>query len=131
MKAKGGVKKSERDQRMADPEVVLKAANSAPTVFSIGPYFLALYVMRKKGHSWRYLADEWLKRFNIEISHVHLHRLYTKEDARLDKLTATELRELGMPEDMIKERLSKDDPTKRLIAADPDEEATEETEDDQ
>lgn len=80
--------------------------------------------MRKKGYSWRYLAD-WVKGFNIEVSHVHLHRLYTAEDARLDKLTRQELRELGMPREMIDERLAKDDPSKRLVARDPDDELAE------
>lgn len=109
---------------VADPETVLKAAEAAPSVFNIPSYFKALYLMRKKGHSWRSLAD-WLTQFNIRISHVHLHRLYTAEDARLDKLTRHELRELGMPREMIEERLAKDDPNKRLVARDPDDEVSE------
>ncbi len=106
---------------IADPETVLNAAQAAPKVFHIASYFQALYVMRGKGHSWRYLSD-WLVQFNIHISHVHLHRLYTAEDARLDKFDRKELRKIGMPREMIDERLAKDDPTKRLIAADPEDE---------
>lgn len=103
---------------IADPDTVLKAAKAAPTVFSIAAYFQALHLMRQKGHAWRYLS-EWLKQFNISISHVHLHRLYVAEDARLDKLTRQELRDLGMPREMIEQRLAKDDPNKRLVAPDP------------
>lgn len=73
--------------------------------------------MRQKGYSWRYLSD-WLAGFNIELSHVHLHRLYSAEDIRLSKLTEKELLRLGMPQDMIDERLAKDDPTNRLVAPD-------------
>lgn len=108
---------------LADPETVLKAANAAPVVFNIAAYFSPLYVMRKKGYSWRYLAD-WLTVFNIEMSHVHLHRLYAKEDARLNKLTRRELMNLGMPPDMIEEIEEKKDPTKRLVAVDPEDERT-------
>ena len=54
---------------IAEPETVLNAAKAAPKVFHIAPYFQALYVMRDKGHSWRYLSD-WLVQFNIRISHV-------------------------------------------------------------
>lgn len=106
---------------VSEPDVLLQAAKAAPRVFSISVYFHALYVMRQKGYSWRYLAD-WLKGFNINVSHVHLHRLYLKEDMRLDRLTAKELQELGMPEEMIAERVEKNDPTKRLVAVDPEDE---------
>lgn len=106
---------------IADPKAVLMAAEAAPRVFNVAEYFRSLYVMRAKGYSWRYLAD-WLKGFNIEVSHVHLHRLYVKEDLRLDRLTAKELQELGMPEEMIAERGAKNDPTKRLVAVDPEDE---------
>jgi hypothetical protein len=129
MKSGHAKKRRDRSKLIAAPGVLLKAAQDAPTVFSIGPYFPSLYVMRNKGHSWRFLADEWLRKFNIYISHVHLHRLYTKEDARLDRLTATALRKLGMPEDMIAERNARDDPTKRLVALDPEDEPDEDDED--
>jgi hypothetical protein len=50
-------------------------------------YFPAIRVMREKGHSWRDLAG-WLRRFEIEISYVHLRRLYLQESARMEKLGA-------------------------------------------
>ena len=96
MKSKAHQKPRVRTKIIADPETVLKAAEAAPRVFNIAVYFHPLSLMREKGHSWRFIAD-WLKGFNIEISHVHLHRLYTKEDARLDRLSANDLREMGMP----------------------------------
>lgn len=108
---------------IALPETLLSAANAAPNVFNIAAYFTPLYVMRKKGYSWRYLAD-WLKGYNIEVSHVHLHRLYIKEDARLDKLSRKELLNMGMPPEMISEREEGRDPTKRLVALDPEDELT-------
>jgi hypothetical protein len=100
------------------PKTVLKAAMIAPRVFSIGAYFRAIYLMREKGHSWRYLA-EWLKRFNIEISHVHLSRLFAQEDERLSQLSRKELSKAGMPPEMIDNLLKKSDPTKRLTSIDP------------
>ena len=97
----------------APPEVVMAAAEKAPRVFSIGAYFRPIYLMREKGHTWRYLAD-WLKKFNINVSHVHLHRLYLAEDERLDRLSREELETLGMPEQMIEERLRSSGPRKRI-----------------
>lgn len=114
---------------VADPETILRAANAAPKVFNIATYFAPLYVMRDKGYSWRYLAD-WLKGFNIEVSHVHLHRLYTKEAIRLARLTRKELQDLGMPPEMIAEHEEKKDPTKRLTAVDPEDEPTDDDEED-
>lgn len=123
MKNKTSKKSKDELARIADPEAVLKAAQAAPKVFNIAAYFSPLYVMRKKGYSWRYLAD-WLKGFNIEVSHVHLHRLYVKEDARLDKLTRKELLNMGMSPEMISDREVDRDPTKRLVALDPEDELT-------
>lgn len=114
---------SRTSRQIVAPEILLEAANAAPTVFNIAAYFTPLYVMRKKGYSWRYLAD-WLKGFNIEVSHVHLHRLYLKEDARLDKLTRKELLNMGMSPEMISDRERDRDPTKRLVALDPEDELT-------
>ena len=113
---------------MADPKTVLRAANAAPLVFNIAAYFLPLCKMRQKGYSWRFLAD-WLKKFNIEISHVHLHRLYIKEDARLNRLNVEQLRQLGFPADRIAKGEADLDPTKRLVAADPEDEPDEGEED--
>lgn len=106
-------------KKIADPETVLRAAKAAPKVFSVGAYFSALYVMRRKGHSWRFLST-WLRQFNIDISHVHLHRLYVKEDARLSALGEKELRELGVPREIIEQMMQGEDPTKRMVAPDPD-----------
>jgi len=106
---------------IASPKAVLSAAEKAPRVFNIGAYFRALYLMRDKGHSWRYLT-EWLRQFNIEISYVHLNRLYAQESERLSRLTRSELEAEGMPSDYIdgimKEFREKSDPTKRLPAID-------------
>jgi hypothetical protein len=99
------------------PSAVMEAARKAPRVFHIAAYFQAIYVMREKGHSWRYLAD-WLAQFNIQISHVHLSRLYAQEDERLSQLTRKQLREIGMPPEMIEDILEKENPTKQLSSAD-------------
>jgi hypothetical protein len=123
MKQKPSKRRTTTPASIAAPETLLKAAESAPNVFNIATYFRPLYVMRGKGYSWRYLAD-WLKGFNIEVSHVHLHRLYIKEDLRLDRLTNQQLLDMGIPQDMIEERAEKNDPTKRLIAVDPEDEMT-------
>ncbi len=66
---------------MADPGVLLAAAEEAPRRFDIVAYLPALQVMRGKGYSWRQLG-EWLRGFNIEISPVHLRRLYVGETDR-------------------------------------------------
>ncbi|MDB6094524.1 MAG: hypothetical protein JWM32_2086 [Verrucomicrobia bacterium] len=95
----------------------MKAAIKAPRVFSIGAYFQPIYLMREKGHSWRFLA-EWLQQFNIEISHVHLSNLFAREDERLSRLTRKELYEIGMPKEMIEGILEREDPAKRLSAID-------------
>lgn len=120
-------KPAKRTAPLASPNALLAAAKAAPHVFSISEYFHPLYVMRQKGYSWRYLAD-WLKGFNIEVSHVHLHRLYVKEDARLDRFNRKQLEQLGMPQEMIEEREAKHDPTKRLVAVDPEDQPTDDEE---
>jgi hypothetical protein len=125
MSKKAGPSTKRAKRSIPSPDTLLEAANKAPQVFNVSAYFKPLYVMRKKGHPWRYLAGVWLKSFNIEISHVHLHRLYSKEDARLSRLSRKELLEMGMPRKMIDEREAKDDPTKRLVAADPEDEPDE------
>lgn len=66
---------------MVDPAALLQAAETAPRRFNITGYFPALRVMREKGYSWRQL-DDWVRGFNIAISHVHLRRLYVQESAR-------------------------------------------------
>lgn len=66
---------------MADPGVLLAAAEKAPRRFEIVAYLPALQVMRGKGYSWRQLG-EWLRGFNIEISPVHLRRLYVGKTDR-------------------------------------------------
>ena len=71
---------------MAGPEALLLAAEAAPRLFDIGGYYQALHVMREKGYSWRHLGD-WVRGFNIEISHVHLRRLYLQEAERLGQMT--------------------------------------------
>ena len=114
-------------KEISSPEDVQAAAEKAPRVFSIGAFYRPIWTMRNKGYSWRYLAD-WLKKFGIEISYVHLRRLFAHEDARLSKLNEKQLLELGMPPDQIKERLESIDPAERLPAADPgDDEPEEET----
>ena len=124
MKPKQRERKPTGMSQLADPKTILRAANAAPHIFNIAEYFRPLYVMREKGYSWRFLSN-WLVGFGIEVSHVHLHRLYVKEDARLSRLTEQELLALGMPIEMIAEREAKEDPTKRLIAPDPEDEAGE------
>ena len=127
------MKKSPKSRKkvnaIAEPATLLKAANEAPTVFSVAAYFTPLYVMRQKGHSWRYIAD-WLKGFHIEVSHVHLNRLYVKEDARLSRLTRNQLLDMGMPPEMIDERQTTDDPTKRFVAPDPEDQPDEDEDED-
>lgn len=115
--------------KLAPPDVVLAAAQAAPHVFSISEYYPSLYLMREKGYSWRYISD-WLKEFQIEISYVHLHRLYAKEHLRLTRLTRKELLALGMPPKMVAEHEEKKDPTKRLTAADPEDEPADDEEED-
>lgn len=72
-------------RKMADPGALLRAAESAPKRFDIGGYFQALRIMREKGYSWRHLG-EWVRGFNIEISHVHLRRLYVLENERQGRM---------------------------------------------
>ena len=117
-KPKRSAKKVQSSEKIADPETLLAAAEKAPSVFSIAGYFRPIYVMRRKGYSWRHLR-EWLHGFNIEISPVHLRRLYVQENERLSRLSAEELSAMGMPQEMIDGCLKESDPTKRLIAADP------------
>lgn len=117
-------KKPERQQRISDPETMLAAAEKAPSVFNISSYFRALYVMRQKGYSWRDL-ESWAAKFGINISAVHLRRLYVQENARLAAKSAEELRAQGCPDEMIADILRKDDPTERLTAQDPEDAALE------
>lgn len=114
-------------KEIMSPEDVLAAARMAPRVFNMPAYYHPVLVMRDKGHSWRSIA-EWLKMFNIEMSHVHLRRLFIRERIRLSKLSAKELREEGVPEDILKEILDSGDPVKRLPAADPEDEDNDEGE---
>lgn len=74
-------------RKMADPAALLLAAEAAPKLFDIGGYYQALHVMREKGYSWRHLG-EWVRGFNIEISHVHLRRLYIQESESRGQATA-------------------------------------------
>lgn len=108
-----------KPSEIASPDVVTAAAEKAPRVFHIGAYFRPIFLMREKGHSWRFISD-WLRQFNIEVSYVHLRRLYVQEDARLDEVTAAQKRKLGMPEEMIAKDAADFDPVKRLTAPDPD-----------
>ena len=118
---------SSRDKEKADareiaaPDAVLAAAEKAPRVFNISAYFRAIRIMREKGHSWRFLAD-WLKQFNIEVSYVHLNRLYAQEHERLSRLTRAEMEANGWPADeidaVIEEFAQKSDPTRRLHSVD-------------
>ncbi len=105
---------------IAPPEVVLKAAEEAPRVFSIGAYYQPIRTMRVKGRSWRETAG-WLRQFNIRISHVHLRRLFVEENARLADLTKEELEGKGAPDEVIEEILEKGDPARRITARDPEE----------
>jgi hypothetical protein len=111
-------KKQNASKSIPTPEELLRAAEQAPAAFNIAAYFRPIYIMREKGHSWRDL-EQWLLRFNIEMSHVHLRRLYIQEDKRLSKLTEKELKKIGMPSKMITEILEKNDPIQRLPAPDP------------
>ncbi len=101
---------------------MLVAAEKAPSVFNIAAYFRAIYVMRQKGYSWRQL-ESWVHEFGVEISAVHLRRLYVQENARLTEMSAEGLAAQGCPEDMIDDLLSKNDPTGRLTAVDPEDAA--------
>jgi hypothetical protein len=67
--------------KIASPESVLAAAEEAPAAFRIDPYYPAIARMREKGHSWRGIAL-WLREFNIQISYVHLRRLFGAEGQR-------------------------------------------------
>ena len=104
-------------RRIADPETLLAAAEEAPSVFNMATHFRPVFVMRQKGYSWRHLG-EWLRDFNIEISPVHLRRLYVQEDKRLSKLSAEELAALGLPQEMIDGYRQKSALPKRRPAAD-------------
>ena len=66
---------------IASPERVLAAAEAAPEAFRIDAYFPAILRLREKGHSWRQIAL-WLRKFNLEISYVHLRRLFGAESER-------------------------------------------------
>jgi len=103
---------------IANPAILLKAAEDAPRVFNIAHYFRPIYVMREKGYSWREIGV-WLGKFNILISPVHLRRLYVQEHKRLSLLSADELRRLGASDELITQLFGDSDPTGHLIAADP------------
>jgi len=109
---------------IASPEEVLAAAELAVPVFHIAKYYGSIRLLRKKGYSWRWISD-WLKQFRIEVSYVHLRRLFVEEDKRLSLLEERQLLELGMHPENIKETLEKDDPANRLPSADPWDEAEE------
>jgi hypothetical protein len=76
------------------PEAVLAAAERAPRAFDMAAYHPAIRIMREKGNSWRDLAI-WLRRFEIEISYVHLRRLYIQENARIARLGTGPAQEQG------------------------------------
>ena len=101
-------------RKMAEPEALLLAAKAAPKLFDIGGYFEALQVMREKGYSWRHLG-EWVRGFNIEISHVHLRRLYVQESERQARTAAQNTGEAG---ESGPERWSSRGRTKATPAAD-------------
>jgi len=63
------------------PDLVLAAAEEAPEAFRIEAYHSAILRLREKGHSWRRISD-WLREFNIEVSYVHLRRLFGAESAQ-------------------------------------------------
>ncbi len=117
-RAQSKSKKSQSTRPIAAPAELLAAAETAPSIFNIAAYFTSIYLMREKGYSWRQL-EAWLEKFGIEISAVHLRRLYVSEDARLTELSTAELSALGCPQHMIDHYLSKQDPAQRLTAADP------------
>jgi hypothetical protein len=106
------------------PAKVLAAAELAVPVFNMAIYYRSVRLMREKGYSWRELAD-WLKQFRIEVSYAHLRRLFIAENKRLSKLTFEQLRAMGMPSEMAKEIIEKEDPVNRLPAADPGDEEEE------
>lgn len=117
--------KNIRGQRIiADPAVLLAAAEEAPKVFDIASYFRAIYLMRQKGYSWRQL-EKWVGEFGIKLSAVHLRRLFVQETTRLHELTAAQLAAEGLPEDFFDEQRRKEDPTERMTAADPEDIALE------
>lgn len=122
MRSKTRQQAAKTTDKIASPKAVLKAAEKAPRVFSIGAYFRAIYVMREKGHSWRAI-EEWLRQFNIEVSYVHLRRLFVQESERLSKLSRHEMEAEGLPdetiEDILKGFQEQGDPTRRLDASDP------------
>jgi hypothetical protein len=114
---------------IGSPEEVLAAAELAAPVFHIAKYYRAIRLMREKGYSWRGVA-EWLKQFGIEISYVHLRRIYVAEDKRLARFSERQLREIGMPPDLIKDAMDRDAPVDDALAApDPDDEGTVEEKD--
>jgi hypothetical protein len=78
------LKRSAREP-IASPGEVLTAAEKAPEAFRIDAYYLSVSMMRDKGHSWRRIAD-WLAEFRIEISYVHLRRVFRAESERLARL---------------------------------------------
>jgi hypothetical protein len=80
---------------VAPPAAVLAAAEAAPPAFEIAAYYQAIRLMREKGNSWRGLA-EWLKEFNIEISYVHLRRLFRREQDRLTRTGEEQPASLGV-----------------------------------
>jgi hypothetical protein len=116
------LEKSSNSPEIADLATVLAAAKAAPAVFNITTYFLPLCIMRQKGYSWRQLGD-WVAKFNITISPVHLRRLYVQENDRLASLTRKELVEKGCDSDTIDEILQSKDPTRKLTAIDPEDAA--------
>jgi hypothetical protein len=69
------------ESKIAPPAVVIAAAEAELPAFRIEAYYPAVLRLREKGHSWRRIA-EWLGEFNIEISYVHLRRLFAAESQR-------------------------------------------------
>ena len=112
------VEKKAISETIGSPEDVLAAAEFAAPVFHIARYYRSVRLMREKGYSWREISN-WLKQFRIEISYVHLRRLFVEENERLATLEEVQLRELGMHPDNIRETLEKSDPVDRLPAPDP------------
>jgi hypothetical protein len=111
-------KADSKSSTIASPEEVLAAAELAVPVFHIAKYYRPIRIMREKGYSWRDTA-EFLHQFRIDISYVHLRRLFVEETKRLSKVNEQQLRKLGMHPDDIRERLEDVDPVDRLPAADP------------
>jgi len=76
---------------IANPAILLKAAEDAPRVFNIAHYFRPIYVMREKGYSWREIGV-WLGKFNILISPAPR---FSVNDLKGRLITLQERRQLG------------------------------------